>query len=474
MKKILLALFFLALSSLYLSNLWVAIDAGWDAEPAYNLAFHGFLGLKSWEGFQNWEKYVYWWNPMYLILLGGFYKLLGFGIIQTFFLSFIILSSVLYLVYHIAKKYFNERIAFLSLVWLLFDWHYIARTFFNNRPDTLIGLINLVILLIILRKEEGKNFFLAGLLAGISFTFHPIGGIMLFSLLVYIKIHHRTWRNAIGTCLAFFVGIIPWLYYISLDFNTFLVQFLSNVSKGQTMLSSIVSEYTRYIYFLEFPNIVGLPIILLLLVALIYILKERRIDFLSIVIVTHFIAFFFFTNKTNVYLFSFFPLLYIYASGTLLKTYTKKIVYLLLALTVLMGLAAHIGYFALEAQNFNFYETFSYLENKNLTRVVAQPSFFFAFKEELYAFDAIYARVNEGKDFNQVIKEVDPNYFVIDNHHMQRMLSRDPDFINLFQSYLKTNAKKLETFCFINRKFVSSEELCKDNRYKIDIYTANK
>ena len=68
-------------------------DEGWFASPAYNLAYHGYMGTSILESVEprgqqkGIDKYTYWVMPLDIVAQAAWYRILGFGLFQMRMLS---------------------------------------------------------------------------------------------------------------------------------------------------------------------------------------------------------------------------------------------------------------------------------------------------------------------------------------------------------------------------------------------------
>ena len=274
-------------------HLW--IDEVYFSNPAYNLAFHGFLGTTMMPTFYNIANYTYWQMPFYMILLATSFKLFGFGIIQARIVSVIFGFFTVLFTYLFAKELYSQKIGLIAATFLIFNplFFIVVR---QARMDIVIVCFILIALYFIingLKNNRGIYYFGSGIFAGLSVLTHPnavMGIISIVLIYCMYKIDFKTFKvnfklkEIIYWILGPVLLVIPYLYYISLDFHNFLNQFNTNIiSSASTPLNNIFTEKIRYIstisIILDVDTVFTLIVILILayftLLGLLYVLKNR-------------------------------------------------------------------------------------------------------------------------------------------------------------------------------------------------------
>ena len=286
-------------------------DEAWFINPAYALATHGILGTTMKAG--GIANYTYWQPPVFFLLLATSFKLFGFGIIQARMVSVFLGFLTVLFTYLLGKRLYNKKIGLLASLLLISNplFFYICR---QSRMDIAVAcftLIALYYILIALKDSKPVFYFVSSFFAMLALLSHPNGlmgiiAIILIILVYKVDIKGFKLNLKLKEIIFFISGIIlplvPYLYYISLDFPEFKGQIGSNIgSSTSNILTNIISEPTRYITLLTFLNgIEGILLKFMIVTAFIltiwglyYILKEKGFNekFLIIILLTHLILF---------------------------------------------------------------------------------------------------------------------------------------------------------------------------------------
>ena len=309
-KEIIILLsFFILIYSFNLDkfpNVWG--DEAWFSNPAYALAIHGILGTTMKAG--GIANYTYWQPPVFFLLLATSFKLFGFGLTQARMVSVFLGFLTVLFTYLLGKRLYNKRIGLLASLLLISNplFFYTSR---QSRMDIAVAcftLIALYYILIALKDSKPVFYFVSSFFAMLALLSHPNGlmgiiAIILIILVYKVDIKGFKLNLKLKEIIFFISGIIlplvPYLYYISLDFPEFKNQFMSNIGGSTSnILTNIISEPTRYITLLSFLKIINYPItlkvmiiagIILTIWGLYYIIKERGFNekFLMIILLTH-------------------------------------------------------------------------------------------------------------------------------------------------------------------------------------------
>ena len=312
---LLLLLLFIVVYTFNLSKYpMVWIDEGWFCNPSFNLAFHGFLGTTIMPDFYSIAHFTYWQMPLYMIFLAVSFKMFGFGIVQARMVSVFLGFFTVIFTYLLGRELFNKKIGLLATLLLIVNPLFFKVTR-EARMDIAVAcftLIALYFLVMALKRSEYKYYFCSGLFAILSFLSHPNGIFCIISIIFLYgicKVNFKDFRSYSNlkeiTCLVTgpTMVIIPYLYYISLNFQAFINQYKVNiVSSASNPLINVSFEVTRYkllidfFYSLEgwFTLLLVLSALYLVLFGLLYILRNRNkfsCRFLFIVLSVHLVLF---------------------------------------------------------------------------------------------------------------------------------------------------------------------------------------
>jgi 4-amino-4-deoxy-L-arabinose transferase-like glycosyltransferase len=284
-------------------------DEAWFSNPAYALITLGKLGTTMKAG--TIANYTYWQPPVYLLLLAGSFKLFGFGLTQARMVSVFLGFLTVLFTYLLGKRLYNKRIGLLASLLLIANplFFYTSRQVRMDIAVACFTLIALYYIYIALKDSKPVFYFISSFFAMLALLSHPNGlmgiiAIVLIILVYKVDLKGFKFNLKLKEIIFFISGIIlplvPYLYYISLDFPEFKGQFMSNIGGSPSNpLMNIISEPTRYTLVLTYFNgIEGILLkfmlatgIILTIWGLIYILKDRRFSekFLMIILLTHLI-----------------------------------------------------------------------------------------------------------------------------------------------------------------------------------------
>lgn len=233
-------------------------DEAFFANPAFNLAFHGFFGTTMMPLFYNIASYTYWQMPFYIVLLSISFRLFGFGVLQGRIVSVGLAFFTVIFTYLLGKELYYKDIGLLAALLLIFNplFFFVSRTI---RMDIAVACFTLVALYFIVRAlKTGKSYyyFITGLFSALSVLSHPNGilgvvSVILIYFMCKIDFKNHKIKFKLKEILYMIISpillLIPYLWYISLDFPDFIRQFGSNMgSSTGNHLMIIFMESSRY------------------------------------------------------------------------------------------------------------------------------------------------------------------------------------------------------------------------------------
>lgn len=185
-------------------------------------------------------------TPGYPFFVAIIYSLFGNHPYTVLFVQiFLNLISIL-LMYKIGKQLFNEKVGFIAAVLFSLDIHH---TIFINfllteTIYTTLFLGGLLFYIKGLKHSSFRYFIVCGIIYGVSTLVRPIsqyyiGGILLFTLLWYLKDLKTGIRNSIIIVSSYFIIISPWCLRNYKEFGHFAI---SNI-KGYNLLFWNASYY---------------------------------------------------------------------------------------------------------------------------------------------------------------------------------------------------------------------------------------
>lgn len=215
-------------------------DEGWFASPAFNLAFHGFMGTTVIYSphLPRIHQHTYWILPLYLVGLAGWFKMVGFGLVKMRMFSAAFGAIAIGSWYVIGQKLTRDPLTAAVTAILMSTDYLFVNIGTLGRPDMMCaGLGSLALALYVGLRDQygpGAAFFWANVaLAGCIFT-HPNAIIFaaLFVLLVWVQ---DRWKVGLWTLLSgavpYIVGAVTWLVYISKDASAFQAQLAGNADR---------------------------------------------------------------------------------------------------------------------------------------------------------------------------------------------------------------------------------------------------
>lgn len=243
------------------------VDEGVFASPAYNLAFHGFMGTTVLEPRGSWlngdlkgiHDYTYWVMPLYLVAQAGWYRLFGFGLVQMRLLSTLwgglALASLYFIVDRVTQDSFAASLAvFLTAFDFTFLW-----SAADGRMDMMctgLGFAGLAAYLLLRNNNLLYSLFAANFLIAASVFTHPNG--VIWFLCLAMLVFSFDWKRLrfidICSVLPYVAFAAGWGIYIAKRPDYFIAQFGANAhppvgTRGATLLHpdfALWGEYARY------------------------------------------------------------------------------------------------------------------------------------------------------------------------------------------------------------------------------------
>ena len=243
------------------------IDEGWFASPAYNLAFHGFMGTTVLDPRGSWlsadlkgiHEYTYWVMPLYLVAQAGWYRLFGFGLVQMRLLSTfwgaVALASLYFVVECLTE---NSWAASLAVLLSAFDFTFLWSAA-DGRMDMMctgLGLSGLAAYLLLRDRNLWYSLLAGNFLVAASVFTHPNGVIWALCLATLVFSFDRKRLRIADLCsiLPYAVFAAGWGMYIAKRPDYFIAQFTANSNlpmgtRGSGFLHpdrAAIGEFRRY------------------------------------------------------------------------------------------------------------------------------------------------------------------------------------------------------------------------------------
>ncbi len=237
-------------------------DEGLFADPAITLITKGYMGTPVREqtpGLPGLERWTYWVMPLHLVVLAGWYKIFGIGLMQMRILSIVwgsvCLAALISLVWRLGLDLWVVVVAAaLSAT----DYIYVGASA-SGRMDGMaaaLGFLGLAVYCNLRDKRLGLAMLMGHLSVAAAVFTHPNGVIFFVCLMFLIIVLDRD-RLRISYLLTsaapYLAGAAAWGLYIMQSPQTFLAQWLWQIrmKAGDGVSFSpvgyVVSEFHRYV-----------------------------------------------------------------------------------------------------------------------------------------------------------------------------------------------------------------------------------
>jgi len=212
-------------------------DEAMFADPAFTLISKGYLGCPVEEfayAWPNLARHVYMPFPLNLVVLAGWFKIVGFGLIQQRVLSMLWTGILLFSIYRLIGVLLQDaRTALWCTVLVALDYQIMVAGSFG-RYDPMVAALGFCGYLLYLSLRE-KHLHLALILANtavmLAGTTHPNGLLYFFGLSVLVLYHDRRrlgWRQVALSAVPYVAGGLVWGAYVMQDPRTAIAQLSSS------------------------------------------------------------------------------------------------------------------------------------------------------------------------------------------------------------------------------------------------------
>ena len=219
-------------------------DEGWFANPAYNLAFHGYMGSNVVEpsGFylntylQGIHDRTFYVTPNHLVALAAWFRVFGFSLFSMRVYSILWgLVSLLALFYILHRLFASPRVAQLAVLLVSIDFLFLW-TAADGRPEAPANALALCALAAYLHFHErrlGTAVLVSQLFLAAAIFTHPNALLVGFIIpvLAWRDDRHRIRPTHLLLAAApYVVFAAPWAFYILQSPADFKVQFFANAA----------------------------------------------------------------------------------------------------------------------------------------------------------------------------------------------------------------------------------------------------
>jgi 4-amino-4-deoxy-L-arabinose transferase-like glycosyltransferase len=215
-------------------------DEPWFGSVGLKLATDGVLGSDMFAGHYGMERRYYAIPPVAPMLLGGAFRLAGFGLLQLRLETAVLGAMTLLLTYVVGRRLFGPTVGVLAVAFLLLvrmdpelrfsptgilflDWSRIAR---YDMPVPVFGLLAILTYLAARdgAREGGRArvwllYGLAGALAGLSSLSHLYGGFWMAAITVLAMWDRGGWRSIVALGVGCTLTWVPYAVYVLTDLH---------------------------------------------------------------------------------------------------------------------------------------------------------------------------------------------------------------------------------------------------------------
>ncbi|MFH1836091.1 MAG: glycosyltransferase family 39 protein, partial [Methanobacteriota archaeon] len=226
------------------------------ADTAYELAFNGRLATPVWSYIaEGMGERAVWYPPVHFILLGGVYRLFGFGILQTRLLSLFFSTVLVASLFLVSLKVTggNKRASLLVAGLLVVDPVFIRGAIIGRGDVIAVSLMVLGLLCYLSYRRH----VLAGSLIGFSVMTQLIG-VFGFVAIFLVSFLDKD-RKKILACITIPAILIfsAWGIYALMDVGTFISQFSGQIGEKTGIQPSDILFFMKFYvetYFFSAPN----------------------------------------------------------------------------------------------------------------------------------------------------------------------------------------------------------------------------
>jgi hypothetical protein len=243
---------YLVLTSSLLFTQKPGVDEGWFASPGWNLATKGYMGTSAvqeatFEGGRDLtgiNHRTYWIMPLQLVGEAGWFKLVGFGLVQLRAWPVMWGLVALYCWWQIARSLLEDAFPAILATGLIAVDYTFVRVAAQGRMDMMCSALGLAGVALYLRYRESRLklavFVSHAALAAAIFT-HPNGILYLFAVLVCtatLDLRRLRPAHLSMAAIPYLVGCAAWGLYILQAPDLFRRQFAGNAAGRLSALFS--------------------------------------------------------------------------------------------------------------------------------------------------------------------------------------------------------------------------------------------
>lgn len=418
---IILAMYVLLTLPFLSSSPLIWFDEGLLSETAWHLAQEGTFIQPLRTGYLEYEEFSTHPNYLFFIALAASFKLLGLGIIQARLVSVISGFLLLIFMYSIIKKIINEKTALCATLLLACNPLFIlsARMVRQEMMITFFGFLA-VSFAILSYKQKNFYAFFAGFFAACAILVHLNGLFIILAVLGIFAIK-KQWKEIMYFILGGGILSIPYLIFILFHWEVFITQFFGQwayrlPSGGSSILFNIFHEPMRWVKGITAPLsiIVGVVSAVLLLPKI----KKFKEWYIAVGILILCFACIDY-HKYYGYLLLLLPYFCVFSAGLYGFWMKKNKAIALLMLSLILILYCGVVEYKIWRDHNAEYDQYctSIQQEIDTTKIIlADARFWFCFHNgnlrEIMG--PIWIQEYSGKSFNDIFKEENITYVIID------------------------------------------------------------
>ena len=232
-------------------------DEGWFANPAYNLAFRGFMGTDVLEPSGHYlnayltgiHEHTYVVPPIHILELAAWFRMFGFSLMAARSLSIVWGAIALLALFSLVSKFANQAVGVLAVGLAACDFPLLwgAADSRMDIPCMAVCLCALASYVWLREKRFDVAFLLANTQLTVAFLIHPNAFIAFcgFGFLVLWQDRRRLrWQLLALGAVPYLTGLAAWSVYILRAPTDFRIQFLANAAgRNSARLSGLVEPW---------------------------------------------------------------------------------------------------------------------------------------------------------------------------------------------------------------------------------------
>jgi 4-amino-4-deoxy-L-arabinose transferase-like glycosyltransferase len=247
-------------------------DEAYTLQVPYEILNHGKLALPMYRYLGgNIENVWHSLTPLFFLILSGFLKVFGFGVLQGRVFNLITVVLTLWMVYLIGRRLFEWRVGLVAVLMITSDQTVLERSrqVRNDYAAEALALLAFYLYEAAARRKSGKLYVASGLAAGAGVMCHTTILYMLGAIFILMLLQDG-WRLFTSKKAYQFAGsalaVMSYeIVYDLIDYKNFLAQYRGDehhfgVLTLQGWWANLLDEPTRYVnwytaYDVTFQNI---------------------------------------------------------------------------------------------------------------------------------------------------------------------------------------------------------------------------